>query len=84
MSLCTLTPQRYQGDGIISKIAQVDGIDDYTLLSKAGRRELVNKHPPFVAFYCSVKMELVLKTASSYLVVAHIVPRCIRGVSSWR
>ena len=79
MSACyfgTLTSQRYHWDGIISKIAQAEGIEDYTSLSKAKRRELVNKYPLFVAFYCAVRLELVLKTvvvpycrAHSYLAV---------------
>ena len=64
----TLTSQRYQWDGIISKIAQVEGIEDYMALSKGKRRELVNKYPLFVAFYCSVRLELVLKTV--------VVPYC--------
>ena len=72
----TLTSQRYQWDGVISTIAKVEEIDDYKSLSKAKRRELVNKYPLFVAFYCSVRLELVLKTvivpycrAHSYLAV---------------
>ena len=57
----TLTSQRYQWDGIISIIAQVEGIADYTTLSKSKRRALVNKYPLFVAFYCAVRLELTLK-----------------------
>ena len=58
----TLTSQRYHWEGIIRVLAQIEGIDDYTTLSKSKRRELVNKYPLFVAWYCSMRLELVLKT----------------------
>ena len=58
----TLTSQRYQWDEVIRIIAHVEGIEDYTSLSKSKRRELVNKYPLFVSWYCAVKLELVLKT----------------------
>ncbi len=72
----TLTTQRYHWDEIIRIIAEVEGISDYKSLSKGKRRELVNKYPLFVAWYCSVRLELVLKTvvvpifgASAYVAV---------------
>ena len=37
------------------------GIDDYKNLSKSKRRELVNKYPLWVAYYCAVRLELALK-----------------------
>ncbi len=58
----TLTTQRYHWDEIIRTIAEVEGIGDYKSLSKSKRRELVNKYPLFVAWYCSVRLELTLKT----------------------
>merc|ERR1712185_853907 len=58
----TLTTQRYHWDGIIRIIAEVEGIEDHKSLSKSKRRELVNKYPLFVAWYCSVRLELALKT----------------------
>ena len=57
----TLTSQRYFWDGIIRVIAQVEGIADHRLLSKSKRRQLVNKYPLFVAWYCAVRLELSLK-----------------------
>jgi len=72
----TLTSQRYHWDGIISIIAQIEGIADYGSLSKSKRRELVNKYPLFVAWYCAVRLELTLKAivvpvfgASAYVAV---------------
>ena len=72
----TLTTQRYLWDDIIRIIAVVEGIEDYTELSKSKRRELVNKYSLFVAWYCSVRLELILKTvvvplygASAYVAV---------------
>ena len=73
----TLTTQRYQWDEIIRIIAQVEeGIEDHRNLSKNKRRELVNKYPLFVAWYCAVRLELSLKTvvvpvfgASNYVAV---------------
>ena len=54
----------------------VEGIENYKDLSKSKRRELVNKYPLFVAWYCAVRLELILKTvvvplygASCYVVV---------------
>ena len=52
----------YHWDQIIRLIAEVEGIADYTSLSQSRRRTLVNKYPLFVAWYCSVLLELVLKT----------------------
>ncbi len=43
-------------------LAQIEGIQDYAGLSKGKRRELVHKYPLFVAWYSSVRLELVLKT----------------------
>ena len=57
----TLTSQRYFWDGIIRVIAQIEGIEDYKSLSKSRRRQLVNKYPLFVAWYCAVRLELSLK-----------------------
>lgn len=72
----TLTSQRYQWDGIISVIANIKNITDYRSLSKSKRRQLVNKYPLFVAWYCAVRLELTLKTivvplfgASAYVAV---------------
>ena len=72
----TLTSQRYHWDGLIRVIAQVEGVEDYRALSKSKRRELVNKYPLFVAWYCSVRLELSLKAmvvpvfgASAYVAV---------------
>ena len=58
----TLTSQRYHWDQVIRIIAEVESIKDYQSLSKSKRRELVNKYPLFVAWYCAVRLELVLKT----------------------
>ena len=58
----TLTSQRYHWDGIIRVLAEIEGIDVYKTLSKSKRRELVNKYPLFVAWYCAVRLELILKT----------------------
>ena len=59
----TLTSQRYHWDGIIRLIAQVENKEqDYKTLSKSKRRQLVNKYPLFVAWYCAVRLELTLKT----------------------
>ena len=72
----TLTSQRYHWDEVIRIIAQVEGIVDYKCLSRSKRRELVNKYPLFVAWYCSVRLELTLKAivvpifgASAYIAV---------------
>jgi hypothetical protein len=72
----TLTTQRYQWDDIISIIAKVEGLEDYKTLSKSKRRELVNKYPLFVSWYCAARLELILKTvvvplygASNYVAV---------------
>ena len=50
--------------------------DDYEALNKSKRRELVNKYPLFVSWYCAVRLELTLKTlavpifgASNYVAV---------------
>ena len=67
----TLTSQRYHWDGIIRVIATVEGIEDYTVLSKSKRRALVNKYPLFVAWYCSVRLELVLNTVVVPICGAH-------------
>ena len=72
----TLTSQRYHWDGIMRIIAAVEGIADYSTLTSSQRRSLVNKYPLFVAWYCSLRLELVLKTvvvptfgAHSYIAV---------------
>ena len=72
----TLTSQRYIWDDIIRIIAEVEGIENYASLSRSKRRELVNKYPLFVSWYCSVRLELILKTvvvplygASNYVAV---------------
>jgi len=72
----TLTTQRYHWDDIICIIATVERIENYKDLSQSKRRELVNKYPLFVAWYCAVRLELILKTvvvplygASSYVAV---------------
>ena len=71
----TLTTQRYHWEQIQQIIAQVEG-KDYKELSKSKRRELVNKYPLFVSWYCAVRLELILKTvvvplygASAYIAV---------------
>ncbi len=58
----TLTTQRYYWDDITWIIAKVKQIEDPTKLSMGQRRALVNKYPLFVAWYCSVRLELTLKT----------------------
>ena len=59
----TLTSQRYHWDEVIRIIAEVEKIGgDYKTLSKSKRRELVNKYPLFVSWYCAVRLELTLKT----------------------
>ena len=58
----TLTTQRYFWDEIIRIIAEVEGLEDHRSLKQGKRRELVNKYPLFVAWYCSVRLELTLKT----------------------
>ena len=58
----TLTSQRYHWDEVIRIIAEVEGIDDHKSLSKGKRRELVNKYPLFVSWYCALRLELTLKT----------------------
>ena len=73
----TLTSQRYHWDEVIRIIAEVEKIGgDYKTLSKSKRRELVNKYPLFVSWYCAVRLELTLKTlvvpifgASNYVAV---------------
>ena len=72
----TLTSQRYHWDGIIRIIAEVEGIVDHKSLSRSKRRQLVNKYPLFVAWYCAVRLELTLKSivvpifgASAYVAV---------------
>ena len=67
----TLTTQRYHWDEIIRIIAAVEGIADHRALSKSKRRELVNKYPLFVAWYCSVRLELTLKTVVVPIFGAH-------------
>ena len=58
----TLTTQRYYWDDIIRIIAVIEGINDHKQLSKSKRRQLVNKYPLFVEWYCTVRLELILKT----------------------
>ena len=72
----TLTSKRYDWDGIIKIIAKVESINDHASLSQSRRRELVNKYPLFVAWYCAVRLELTLNTmvvpifgASNYVTV---------------
>ena len=60
----TLASQRYQWDDVIRVIAEVEGIDDYKGLTKWKHRELVNKYPLFVAWYCAVRLELGLKAVA--------------------
>ena len=41
----------------------MEGIgEEYKALSKSKRRELVNKYPLFVSWYCAVRLELTLRT----------------------
>ena len=75
----TLTSQRYQWDEIIRIIAQVEGIADYKSISKSKHRELVNKYPLFVAWYCAVRLELTLKT----IVVPILGASAFMGVFEW-
>ena len=75
----TLTSQRYHWDQVIKVIAEKEGIPDYTALSKSKRRELVNKYPLFVAWYSSVRLELVLKTVVVPIFGAH----AYFGVFEW-
>ena len=74
----TLTSQRYHWDGIIRAIAEMEGepVGAYKGFSESKRRQLVNKYPLFVAWYCAVRLELSLKTlvvpvfgASNYVAV---------------
>ena len=74
----TLTSQRYHWDEVIRTIAAVEGIgEDYKALSKSRQRELVNKYPLFVSWYCAaVRLERTLKAlvvpifgASNYVAV---------------
>ena len=60
----TLASQRYNWDDVIRTIAEVEGIDDYKVLTSSKRRELVNKYPLFVAWYCAVRLELGLKAVA--------------------
>ena len=62
--LGTLASQRYNWDDVIRIIAEVEGIADYKALSKSKRRELVNKYPLFVSWYCAVRLELTLKAVA--------------------
>jgi len=75
----TLTSQRYLWDGLLRVLARVEGLDDYKSLSKSKRRELVNKYPLFVAWYCAVRLELVLKT----VVVPHFGAHAYVAVFEW-
>ena len=75
----TLTTQRYHWDDIIRIIAMVEGIENYKDLSKSKRRELVNKYPLFVAWYCAVRLELILKT----VVVPLYGASCYVAVFEW-
>ena len=74
----TLTSQRYHWDGIIRAIAEVEKepAEAYKTFSQSKRRQLVNKYPLFVSWYCAVRLELTLKTlvvpvlgASNYVAV---------------
>ena len=60
----TLASQRYNWDDVIRTIAEVEGIDDYKQLTSSKRRELVNKYPLFVSWYCAVRLELGLKAVA--------------------
>ena len=76
----TLASQRYHWDDIIRIIAEVEGnIEDYKTLSKSKRRELVNKYPLFVSWYCAVRLELALKT----IVVPYFGASAYVGVFEW-
>ena len=75
----TLTSQRYFWDGIMRVIAQIEGIEEYQSLSKSRRRQLVNKYPLFVAWYCAVRLELSLKQIVVPLHEAH----AYVGVYEW-
>ena len=76
-SFGTLTSQRHRWGEVIRIISEVEGIgEDYKALSKSKRRELVNRYPLFVSWYCAVRLELTLKTlvvpifgASNYVAV---------------
>ena len=75
----TLTSQRYLWDGLLRVLARVEGVEDYRSLSKSKRRELVNKYPLFVTWYCAVRLELALKT----VVVPHFGAHANVGVFEW-
>ena len=75
----TLTSQRHLWDGLLRVLAQVEGVEEYRSLSKSKRRELVNKYPLFVAWYCAVRLELALKT----VVVPHFGAHAYVGVFEW-
>ena len=73
----TLTSQRYHWDDVIRIIAEAENYaGDYKQLSQSKQREMVNRYPLFVAWYCAVRLELSLKTlvvpifgASNYVAV---------------
>ena len=67
----TLTSQRYQWDEILRIICEVEGIPDRRQVTPSKRRSLVNKYPLFVAWYCSVRLELLLKTVVVPIFGAH-------------
>jgi len=58
----TLTSQRYQWDDLLRYLAEVDGIPDRAALTASQKRQLVNKYPLLTAFYCAMRLELLLKT----------------------
>ena len=57
----------------------VEGVEDYNSHRKSKRRELVNKCPLIVAWYCAVRLELTLKT----VVVPHFGAHSYVGVCEW-
>ena len=75
----TLASQRYHWDDIIRIIAEIEGNEDYKTLSKSKRRELVNKYPLFVSWYCAVRLELALKT----IAVTYFGASAYVGVFEW-
>lgn len=72
----TLTTQRYHWDQIIQIIVSIEKHNHpefpaASSLSNSKRRELVNRYPLFVAWYCALRMELVLKTVVVPIFQAH-------------
>lgn len=60
-------------------MAEVDGIEDRAALTASQKRQLVNKYPLFTAFYCAMRLELLLKAVVVPVFGAH----AYVGVYEW-